>query len=178
VSEISYHLWIAPEGKLGDMLQSTIEDLAHRNGGPLFSPHITLLTYLEGPEVELVSRTEQVASTQTPFELSLEKAEVSDTFFQCIYLRVAESAPLLDFRRKVARTFQRPEKPYMPHLSLLYGDLAKEQRDEVASNLPSSLLLQISISSVQLIKATSLKPSDWSCVAQFPLGSGARPIPF
>ena len=60
-------------------------------------------------------------------ECAVDKVEVGAAFFQCVYLKVVPSAPLMKAHEVAAAAFgvtpgRGPGQPYMPHLSLVYGD--------------------------------------------------------
>jgi hypothetical protein len=39
-----YHLWLVSKGETLHRLQGIIDDLAQAHGGPVFTPHVTLLS--------------------------------------------------------------------------------------------------------------------------------------
>ena len=96
-----YHLWLVPEGDALHRLQGVVDRLAEEYDGPVFTPHITLLSGLAADEASLIETNRRLAAGLEPFNLDLTVPEAGTTFFQCIYMRVAEN-PLLSRVRQVA----------------------------------------------------------------------------
>ena len=166
-----YHLWLAPEGEALHRLQGVVEDLASAYGGPVFTPHVTLLSGLTGDEASLVETNRALAAALQPFELRLTMPEAGTTFFQCVYMRVAESPALLRTRQAAGEAFALPTGDFMPHLSLYYGDEPPERRAAIVSAVPPQAACSFAVESIQLIRADSERPVDWHRVDRFRLGS-------
>jgi hypothetical protein len=84
-----YHLWLVPEGDDLHRLQGVVDRLAEAYDGPVFTPHVTLLSGLAEDEASLIETNRRLAAGLEPFNLDLTVPEAGTTFFQCIYLRVA-----------------------------------------------------------------------------------------
>lgn len=111
--------------------------------GVTFAPHVTLLgPVYSADEREVVEKTEKLArmisSTTTSSSSQREedkpkirfmKADVGETYFQCVYLLADVTAFLMRAREKALDVFKaRDARRYMPHLSLAYGDESKVDR--------------------------------------------------
>ena len=165
-----YNLWLVPEGDALPHLQGIIDCLAEAHGGPVFTPHITLLSGLRGNEALLIETNRSLGGSLAPFNLELTVPEAGTTFFQCIYMRVAESPLLLRARQAAGEAFSLPADGYMPHLSLYYGDASPDRRASMLTAVPSHARCTFAVKSIQLIRADGRTPSDWHCVDQAPLG--------
>jgi len=165
-----YHLWLAPEGDAQQLLQGVVERLAEAHDGPVFAPHVTLLSGLDGDEASLIDANRRLATGLEPFDLHLTTPEAGTTFFQCIYMRVGESRSLSRTRQAAGDAFALPAGGYMPHLSLYYGDVSSERRAAVLETVPPQAKCRFTVESIQLIRADSERPVDWHCVDQAPLG--------
>lgn len=166
-----YHLWLAPEGAALQRLQRVVDDLAQGYDGPAFAPHVTLLSGLAGDEASLIERNRSLAARLPSFELSLTTPEAGNTFFQCVYMRVAEDPLLSRTRRAAGEAFALPYGDYMPHLSLYYGDVSEERRAVIVAGVPADATCSFSVESILLIRADSERPSDWHCVDRAPLAT-------
>ena len=168
-----YHLWLAPEGDALHQLQGVVDQLAEAHGGPVFTPHVTLLSGLTADEASLIRTNRELTTGLEPFQLSLAEAEAGATFFQCIYMRVAENPSLSRTRQAAGEAFALPVDDYMPHLSLYYGDASPEHRATILAAVPAQAKCSFQVKSIQLIRADSERPIDWHCIDQSLLGSGA-----
>ena len=117
-----FSLWIVPEGEVHRRLAALIAELARRIGGPVFDPHVTLLAGLPGPAEGVIARAEEVMCVSKPFPVRFVGPEKGDSYFRCLYLRVAPGPELLALHAAARDAFERrDEPPFFPHLSLLYG---------------------------------------------------------
>ena len=96
--------------------------------------------------------------------------EAGKTFFQCIYMRVAENPSLSRTREAAVKAFALPANDYMPHLSLYYGDASPDRRVTILAAVPTEAKCSFPVESIQLIRADSERPVDWHCVDDAPLG--------
>jgi 2'-5' RNA ligase len=168
-----YHLWLAPEGEARDDLQDIIDRLAEAYGGPAFTPHVTLLSGLDGSEASLLETNRKLAVALDPFHLDLTTPEGGTTFFQCVYMRVGRNPSLSRTRQAAGEAFGLPAGGYMPHLSLYYGDASPERRAAILEAVPPRAKRRFAVEAIQLIRADSERPVDWHCIEQSPLGGGS-----
>ena len=172
-----YHLWLAPGGEALHRLQDVVDGLAESYGGPVFAPHVTLLSGLDADEASLIETNRSLAARLDPFQLTLTTPEAGTTFFQCIYMRAAEDPSLSQTRQAAGEAFALPAGDYMPHLSLYYGDASPERRAAILAAVPAQATCSFLVKSIQLIRADSERPVDWHCVYEAPLGGRAGAIP-
>lgn len=172
-----YHLWLVPVGETLRRLQDVIERLAEAYDGPVFTPHVTLLSGLAADEASLIETNRRLAAGLEPFNLDLTAPEAGTTFFQCIYMRVADHPLLTRARQAAGEAFALPADDYMPHLSLYYGDPDPDRRATILAAVPLKAKRNFLVESIQLIRADSEQPADWHCIDQAPLGIGDTAIP-
>lgn len=168
-----YHLWLVPAGEALHRLQAIVDRLAHVHEGPVFTPHITLLSPLAGDEASFVETNRRLAAGLEPFNLDLTVPEAGTTYFQCIYMRVAANPSLSRVRLAAGEAFDLPADNYMPHLSLYYGHATPERRATILAAVPAQAEVSFPIESIQLIRADSERPIDWHCVDEAPLGGAS-----
>lgn len=173
----AYHLWLVPQGRALRHLQGVVDRLSKAHDGPVFTPHVTLLSGLSANEGSLIEKNRWLAAGLEPFNLDLTVPEVGRTFFQCIYMRVAKNPSLSRIHQAAAKAFALPVDDYMPHLSLYYGDVSPERRAIILATVPAKAKCSFSVESIQLIRADGRRPADWHCVDEAPLGDCARAIP-
>ena len=160
MAESTYSLWLQPSGDIAYKLQERIKKLSKEHGTPQFSPHVTLLGSLNASENELIPLTNTLASSVAPFELELTKAGYLDTFYQSLFIHVKDNSTLKQLRAKACQLFDRNEEDYMPHLSLLYGDLSRNQKEKILNMIGREFFITFTVKSIVLMK-TDGKPKDW-----------------
>ncbi|NNE33781.1 MAG: hypothetical protein HKN13_00995 [Rhodothermales bacterium] len=158
-------------------LQGIVDRLADKYDGPVFTPHVTLLSPLAGEQAALIETNRRLAAGLDRFNLDLTVPEAGTTFFQCIYMRVAENPSLSRTRQAAAKAFALSADDYMPHLSLYYGNVSPDRRAAILKTIPAQAKCSFPVGAIQLIRADSEQPVDWHCVDAAPLGRGARAIP-
>jgi 2'-5' RNA ligase len=157
----TYHLWLKPQGAAYELLVETIGELAHELNAPAFEPHITLLGHLDGTGQEHIRRTQQLARALQPFQVDLTEPSYRSEYFQCVFMCVDQTPPVMDANALARRVFQHASKIYMPHLSLVYGLYPETTKKRVIARLRPDLRTSFEVTDVYLIKADSDDPKDW-----------------
>jgi len=132
---ISYSIWLMPEGNIKDQLKNTIYSLSTDFGGPLFEPHITLVSSFLGSEKELLQKTEIISKKIKPFEIFFGHISYLDNFFRSLFITVKVSIELKTARDIACKELNCNDNDYMPHLSLTYGDYSKKEKEKMISTV-------------------------------------------
>ena len=132
---VSYSIWLMPEGNVKDQLKYAIYSLSTDFGGPIFEPHITLVSSVLGSEKELVQKTEIISKKIKPFEISFGDIEYSDNFFRSLFLKIKVNTKLKTARDIACKELNWNENDYMPHLSLVYGDYNRKEKEQMISTV-------------------------------------------
>lgn len=157
----TYSLWLEPSGDVAYKLQERIKKLSKKHGTPLFTPHVTLLGGLKLSKTELVPLTNTLATSVKPFELNLTKAGYLNTFYQSLFIHVQLSPGLKELRNNACRLFDCPDKEeYMPHLSLLYGNLSQKQKEKILNIVGREFYIRFPVKSMVLMQ-TDGTPDEW-----------------
>lgn len=159
----TYSLWLEPTGDTAYKLQQRIKELSNKYDTPVFSPHVTLLGGLTASKTELVPLTDTLASSVAPFDLTLTKAGYLNTFYQSLFIHVEQNEGLTYLHKNACRLFDCPEeyeKEYMPHLSLLYGDINQKQKEKILNNIGREFYIRFTAKKVVLMH-TDGKPEQW-----------------
>src|SRR5207245_1586674 len=99
-------------------------------------PHVTLLGRISGPERKIVSKSAELAQRISPFATRLTRVDYLDRYYQCVFVRVAARDPLVKAHRAAREVFGLEKSPaFMPHLSLIYGDLARDFKEKIVAEL-------------------------------------------
>lgn len=169
-----YHLFIEPAGGLGEKLQWTINALAQTYGGPSFVPHVTLLARIpDGPEEALLQKAAQLAQSLVPFEISLDEEGMEDAYFRALYLHAGGEA-VKEAHAKANEAFgMQDDAPYMPHLSLLYGNYPIERKRAALAALPVPIGTAFPADRLSLWR-TPGEVRTWKKIAELALGADGR----
>jgi 2'-5' RNA ligase len=129
-------LWLMPEGPIHATLAGRIEGLAVRLGTARFSPHVTLLPGVVGPEANVLDAARALAAELGPFTLESSGVDGTETHFRCLFYRVRAAEALRAAQGRAARRFGRePDPSFDPHLSLVYGTLDARVKAELSREL-------------------------------------------
>lgn len=165
----TYSLWLMPTGELYHRLAETIARLSDAHDAPKFKPHVTLLGGLAMPEEEILAQTARLAERLKPYRLKLTTLATGEAHFQCLYILVKPTRPVMATHRQAKEVFNRLDEPgYMPHLSLLYGHYPEQVKQAIITGLGDSLQGEFAADSLHLHN-TSGQPHLWSRVRTYPL---------
>jgi 2'-5' RNA ligase len=164
-----YHLFLEPEGDLASELQSIIKELASTRGGPVFPPHVTLLAQIEAVDVH--ERARELATSLQPFQMLLGSLAGEDEYFRAFYIRMEDTDAVIKAHESANHLFGMEDaRPYLPHISLLYGSLPEQDRAALIRDTvyPKGALMQVS--ALHLYE-TRGKVQEWRKVAEYPFGA-------
>jgi len=187
-------LWLTPPDP--SSLDSLVVELSKKHSTPSFSAHVTLLgdqSFRNKLSVEEV--TEKVrqgiglwrSTTGGNLEISFNDVRAGPSFFQCILLAVIEDPCLLALNKLMFEALADSDgslPTYFPHLSLVYGDLSKDEKAAMIESIKSDGYVQsvngdrggVSASGVASFQPKEVQivqidgeVSDWKVVAKVPL---------
>lgn len=155
-----------PKEEIDNRFAGLIKKLAKDYGGPVFEPHVTLLGEIEQPEGEVMSKTEKLVSGQKPFPITLRQIGYQDYHFRALFVKAEITSPLLSLHERAKKIFGMQNiPPYMPHLSLLYGNYPAEVKEKIIAEIGREQSAQFEIKSVYLIKGGEVE--DWEIIKEF-----------
>ena len=159
---IGYHLFLIPSGELFDKLQNTINRLAEKYGGVKFEPHVTLLARIpKADEAELIEKTEELAKAINPFEIKPKEISTEDAYFRALYCKVEPNNELKEYHQKALKIFGIQDvNPYIPHLSLYYGNVKQSIKDEMIASLSLPTNMKFLVDKIYLYR-TEGEATDW-----------------
>lgn len=67
----AYSLWVTPRGALYDSLQSEIDYLREKYGGPKFEPHVTVVPAIKAPKGSVLEVVQELAGKMKVRDLPL-----------------------------------------------------------------------------------------------------------
>lgn len=193
-----YSLWLSPESS-ETVLSDLIIDLSRRVDPPTlpFAPHATLFSdSLIGTQATLEDIREGVErairdSRVNKVTCKFEKLEAGKLFYQCVYIKLVKdergSNGLLELHRSLRRAFGDHKDPegesYMPHVSLVYGDLdlptkegliqgmlSKGEAEVISEDGGVKVLDLVEFETTQVLVVRTAGPSDsWQIVDSIPM---------
>lgn len=166
-----YALWIIPEGKAYRELKQLIDLLSRTYSRPSFDPHITVLGRVTGSGNELIAKVARLAGIIRPFLISLRRIEYLDEYFRSLFIKSDESKELINLHNKAKTIFNiKDKKCYMPHISLMYGNLPAHLKDKIISDIGKGFPDTFDIQRIHLVSASiETDPAEWHSVKEFPL---------
>ena len=163
-------LWLIPPDDLAAELSSIIAGLSDRFSTPHFQPHVTFISHLSGPADEMRSRTADLATRLRPFDVYLTTLGYTDDCFRALFIAVDQTPPLMEAQATARRVFkQSSDRPYQPHLSLLYGHLAKGIKEAIIAEIGRDFRRTFHVTHLYLV-ASEGEPAEWRHLGAFPLG--------
>ena len=162
-------LWLLPSASVQDRFATLIDTLSRRHGTPRFAPHITLTGSLDSPADEISLRTSDLAARLRPVPVQLTEVGWSDEYFRCLFIRAAASPELLAAHRTACAHLGRsPDTDFMPHLSLIYGNLSQDQKDRIVDEIGRRFDIGFDADRVGLCLAAG-SPEQWRLIRTFAL---------
>lgn len=166
-----FALWIMPEGAVYDRLRGLIKDLSEEFSTPFFEPHVTVLGRIAGDETEMTDRIVRLGKLVTPFRIRLSTLDYTDEYFRCLFIKVEKSKELALLHNTAKEVFcVQDTTPYMPHLSLIYGNLTTDKKKKIVTETGSEFACELGIRTLHLFLASvNTDPGEWRSVKEFPL---------
>lgn len=164
-----FSLWLMPEGEERKELNTLILELSRKLGTPSFWPHVTLLGQVMEDKKDVLEKTASLASSLNDFVINLKGTDYLDEYFRCLFLIARKEADLVNANLKARTLFsRRDEPPFMPHLSLVYGNLSAEAKENVLAEVIGIREYSFSVRKISLF-STSGSPHEWYHVEDFPM---------
>lgn len=165
-------IWLSPCDADMEFYQQVIIALSKRYDTPVFEPHLTLQ-----PDVSRQFSEENyqhfcnVAKHRMPFELEMKPLETMYRYFQCFYLRsLSGHFELIQLHLLSLDIFKIKETPFMPHMSLLYGDLDKAIIDDLIDEYGDCLDRKVIFDKIKFVE-TSGDVENWQVLKTLHIGT-------
>ena len=161
--------WLVPAaGPVRDRLAATIDRLAAEYDSPRFEPHVTMAGLFHSGQQAAVQTLTSVAAGACPFEVRFAAVEYEQAYFRALYLHAQPSPQLTALHEAARAPWELESRPYTPHLSLLYADIAEEQKHAIIDALGIQLPLTIRIEAAELWADHPAGVPSWHRLARVP----------
>lgn len=166
-SEHGYSLWLRPTQTQTDELTQIISRLAHDYGTEPFSPHVTLLSKITAQLSVIKQVCQKIVGKTQKFDLPLQNIGYTEAYYRNFFILAKPVQVLLELRAfsETALAYNTNED-FMPHLSLLYGDLDSKTKHELKQELEGTYPKTLRCSRLDLYD-TRGKVSNWSLVESY-----------
>lgn len=165
-------LWLVPEDALLGHLAGVIDDLARLWKTPRFEPHVTLLAGLRLEAAEIEARAGALARGLQPLDVTFARIASRPEYYRALFAEV-EGADLPSLHARAAAALGVEADPdFLPHLSLLYGDLSTEAKAAIVKRLGPRLDVPGRLARLDVMR-TEGTPASWVRLARMPLGSAS-----
>ncbi len=170
-----YHLFLEPFGEAATLLSSAVQSLSAEYGGPIFTPHLTLLaTIPETNEQELIDASRVLASSLAPLTFTLAGFGAEETYFRTLYMTVQNEGEIAEYHARSRAVFGGVDgQPYVPHVSLLYGMYDPWRKQRSIASLAYLVPTVCEVSSLSLWH-TPGDTSTWRRIGEFEFGPHTR----
>ncbi|MGH8528834.1 MAG: 2'-5' RNA ligase family protein [Nevskiales bacterium] len=161
-------VWIRPNGAALEQIQTAINEVHRRGGGPRIQAHVTLLGGIETTLLDAESKLKSLAARIQPFTVRLGKLDWRHEYYRCLFATVELSDELATAKRLAHQVFEmNPPEPYEPHLSLMYGDPHGSLKPELATALGNRLDVTFTATTLHLVNASPSVPvPEWRTVSE------------
>ncbi|PON69166.1 2',3'-cyclic-nucleotide 3'-phosphodiesterase [Trema orientale] len=176
VNKEVYSVWALPPDEVGARLKMLMEGLRDEFGGPQFEPHITVVGAISLTADDALNKFRSACEGLKAYNASVDRAATGTFFYQCVYLLIHPTAEVVEACSHCTGHFgYKSSTPYMPHLSLLYGDLTEDEKkkaQEKANILDDSISsLSFPVTRLALYKTDTEDKTlkSWEKIAEFNL---------
>ncbi|WCJ27283.1 RNA ligase/cyclic nucleotide phosphodiesterase family protein [Euphorbia peplus] len=160
-SEVSqkyvYSVWGAPPEDAVQRFENLMDGLRSEFGGPKFQAHVTVVGAVSLTEQDALDKFRSACNGVKAYTATVNRVATGTFFYQCVYLLLHPTDEVVKASAHSSEHFgYKSETPYMPHMSILYGDLTeseKKKAEEKANIIDESINgLSFQISRFQLWK--------------------------
>lgn len=136
MTNVRYSVWLMPPPALREHFAELIDALSRRLGTPRFEPHITLAAPRGATKAQALAEAQRLATHLAPVPVRFDGIDHTDAYFRCLFLRAAKSAELLAAHRRACTELGQPvEADYLPHLSLVYGEIDRAEKEKIIAEI-------------------------------------------
>ena len=163
-----YAIWLVPEISVEQKFSRVIESLSERYGCPRFAPHTTVLGGIVEDEEILRDKAAKLAEELQPVDVTATGFAIEPYYFRSFYLKLEPSSALLLAHQKTSQIFERQAGNFAPHISLLYGAVAREEKLALGKELHNQIPAEFKLDRLYLVHTTLAVP-NWKVISRHEL---------
>ena len=150
-----------PQGRPREDLEKSIARLSIQYATPQFEPHVTLIGELAISKQDAITNTQRLAKMTKPFTIFLQEVTYLDEYFRCVFIKAERTEGLKSANLNARGLFkQNKAEEYMPHLSLVYGNLTLKQKEQVIKDIGRKSSTNFAVDRITLYY-TKGQPNNW-----------------
>ena len=134
-----YSVWLVPSKKDLDNLSHLIRDIASSQNSQTFVPHITIFGNIKKNKKSVINETKIIFADHRSATLKITNLNQSEDFFKTVFIEFEVSkflqSAFLQLKNKFRDSTSYAEKPFKPHLSLIYKNLSEKKRISIINSL-------------------------------------------
>ncbi|KAL6655956.1 hypothetical protein ACP70R_006782 [Stipagrostis hirtigluma subsp. patula] len=163
-----YSVWALPPEPARGRLRRLMAGLRAAHGGPAFEPHLTVVGAIRLRRADAVEALHAAAAGVRPYTVRV-AGDRHGGFYHCGYLLMEPTPEVMAASDHCCGHFgyERPT-PYMPHVSLIYGDRTEEEEEEARKKVEELDVdirgLQFEISELALYTTEPDDVESWESV--------------
>ncbi len=163
-----YSLWLTFSEEDSAVVSAYIKSLGNKNNAPVFFPHCTLYSPIQGPPGIIEKKLSNNMDGIKRFCLNAIRVNQSHLIWKTVFIELEMSPPLLSLNRLAEKLFLNPVNPYVfnPHISLIYKKMNHGKREEIIANLTPKK--QYHCTGLQLVR-TDLPIREWKTIFKMEL---------
>lgn len=166
---MKYTLWLIPTEPSFGQYQNYIEELSKLYETHFFYPHITLLSGILADIDSIKKAISSIEVENNEIVLSTNGVGTLYQYFHRLYVLVSPTHMLLNLRQQLYNKLNMNERDeYMPHISLLYGNLSKHDTDVLVQKHQNEFDEPIVFDALWIVN-TSGTPNEWVIVSEVKL---------
>jgi len=164
-----FSLWLRPSQKKIDELTKIISKLSHHYGTTPFPPHITLLSGIEIDLGSIINTCKKISKQYKKFPIPLLGLDFTESFYRNLYIQAEKTPVLLELYEDITRQLKtEPKEEFLPHLSLLYGNIDPASKDKIKAKLEQAYTDNFHCQRLD-IYATHAEIQTWHLIQAFEL---------
>ncbi|XP_043702788.1 cyclic phosphodiesterase-like [Telopea speciosissima] len=166
--ENDYSVFALPPEDVNQRLKALMKGLRSDFGGPEIEPHITVVGMIRLTKADALQKFKSACEGLKSYTAQVDSVATGTFFYQCVFLLFNTTPEVMSTTEHCTACFgYMSSTPYMPHLSLLYGDLTDEEKKK-AQEKAKLLDEKISSLSFQISRLALYKidPESWEKVAE------------
>lgn len=158
-----------PPADVIDRFRSLIVDLSRRTGTPAFEPHLTLAGGIDAPtERAAVARVAPLAARLPPLPIRLTDVGTTGEYYRCLFIHAERTPRLERAYREACDVLEQAPGDFMPHLSLIYGELGAADKARIIADIGARFDLAFTVERLALYSAAG-PPPGWRRIAELAL---------
>ena len=158
----TYSLWLIPDNRVFQELESLISNNQRRVKEPAFVPHVTLLSGISAGS-GLYDRFFSIGRATAGFSLRCRQPRIGSDYYHCLFIPLVASDKLRQLRKDAENLFSfSSTRPFQPHISLMYHNPESALVNEQIKILPDFSTWEIGISKIELWNTTG-PVGKWRC---------------